>query len=98
MSNLGDVWSTPSLAWKIVGLLGTGLFAARWVMQVYASRRAGRTVVPRGFWLLSVFASLFLLAYFALGPHRDLIGVMSNIFPAAVAAFNMALKAPAPRV
>ena len=32
-------------AWSIVGFTGTGLFASRWLVQLYGAHRAGRSVV-----------------------------------------------------
>lgn len=46
-----------------VGLFGQALFAARTVLQWIASERAGRSIVPRWFWQLSLFASVFVIAY-----------------------------------
>ena len=34
-------------AWKIVGYIGTLMFAGRWVVQFIATRAAGRPVMPR---------------------------------------------------
>jgi lipid-A-disaccharide synthase-like uncharacterized protein len=77
--------------WKLLGFAGTGLFAARWAIQYLASRRARRSVVPRAFWLVSLAGSATLLVYFSLGPNRDAVGVLGNLFPAAVAGYNLLL-------
>jgi lipid-A-disaccharide synthase-like uncharacterized protein len=88
--------------WKCVGFAGTALFASRWGIQFWASRRAGRSVVPLTFWLASFLGSMTLVAYFTLGPHRDLVGVMGNAFPAAVSGYNLFLitrrRGPAPEL
>jgi lipid-A-disaccharide synthase-like uncharacterized protein len=76
--------------WKLVGYLGVGLFAGRWFVQLIASRMHGRPVVPRLFWLMSISGSLLLLAYFTFGKN-DSVGILSNLFPAAVAAYNLML-------
>jgi lipid-A-disaccharide synthase-like uncharacterized protein len=77
--------------WKLVGYLGVGLFAGRWVVQLIASRSAGRPVMPRAFWYMSVTGSLLLLSYFTLGKN-DSVGVLSNLFPAFTAAYNLWLE------
>ncbi len=74
--------------WKLVGYIGVFLFAGRWVVQLIASRRAGRPVMPRSFWYMSVAGSLLLLTYFIIGKN-DSVGVLSNLFPAFTAAYNL---------
>jgi lipid-A-disaccharide synthase-like uncharacterized protein len=77
--------------WKLLGLLGTGLFASRWIVQFLASRRAGRSVVTARFWLMSVMGSALLLTYFVVSPHRDLVGALGNALPFAVGLYNIRL-------
>ncbi len=83
-------WGLTITPWKLVGYLGVALFAGRWFVQVFYSRRHGRPVVPTVFWLMSISGSLLLLAYFTFGKN-DSVGVLSNLFPAAVAGYNLAL-------
>jgi lipid-A-disaccharide synthase-like uncharacterized protein len=75
---------------KLIGYLGALLFSGRWFVQMYASRKAGRPVVPRAFWYLSMGGTLCLLSYFIFGKN-DSVGVLSNLFPAFVAAYNLYL-------
>ena len=49
--------------WITIGLLGQALFAGRFLMQWLASERTGRSVVPLGFWYLSIAGATILLAY-----------------------------------
>jgi lipid-A-disaccharide synthase-like uncharacterized protein len=74
--------------WKLVGYLGVTLFAGRWFVQLFASRRHRKPVLPRLFWYMSVSGSLLLLAYFVFGKN-DSVGVLSNLFPLFVAAYNL---------
>jgi len=76
--------------WKLVGYLGLALFTGRWLVQLYASRAEGRPTVPRLFWYMSVAGSLLLLAYFTFGKN-DSVGVLSNLFPMLIAAYNLYL-------
>lgn len=76
--------------WKIVGYVGVLLFAGRWVVQVIASRRAGRPTVPRLFWYMSISGSLLLLLYFVFGKN-DSVGILSNLFPVTIASYNLFL-------
>jgi lipid-A-disaccharide synthase-like uncharacterized protein len=74
--------------WKLVGYLGVLLFAGRWVVQLAATRRQGRPVVPRLFWSMSILGSALLLAYFTFGKN-DSVGVLANLFPMGVAIYNL---------
>lgn len=76
--------------WKLVGYLGVTLFAGRWFIQLYASRRNGRPILPRTFWYMSTAGSLLLLAYFIFG-RNDSVGILSNLFPLFVALYNLRL-------
>jgi lipid-A-disaccharide synthase-like uncharacterized protein len=80
-----DVVVTP---WKLVGYLGVLLFAGRWVVQVLATRRHGKPVIPGLFWTMSIVGSGLLLLYFVWG-RNDSVGVLSNLFPMAVAIYNV---------
>ena len=66
--------------WKLVGYLGVALFAGRWFVQMYYSRKHRRPVVPTVFWLMSISGSLLLLSYFIFGKN-DSVGILSNLFP-----------------
>ena len=77
--------------WKIIGYLGAMLFAARWLVQLAASRRAGRPVIPRVFWYMSISGSAMTLAYFTFSAKSDSVGVLQNLFPAATALYSLYL-------
>jgi len=87
---LGVWFGVVVTPWKLVGYVGVFLFAGRWVVQLFATRRAGRPVVPRLFWTMSICGSALLLAYFIWGKN-DSVGVLANLFPAAVAVYNWIL-------
>lgn len=76
--------------WKLIGYLGVGLFAGRWFVQVAASRMRGKPTMPRLFWYMSISGSLLLLLYFVFGKN-DSVGILSNLFPFAVALYNLQL-------
>lgn len=82
---LFNVVITP---WKLVGYLGVLLFAGRWVVQVLATRKQGKPVIPSLFWMMSIGGSALLCAYFIWGKN-DSVGLISNLFPMAVAVFNL---------
>jgi lipid-A-disaccharide synthase-like uncharacterized protein len=76
--------------WKLVGYAGVALFTSRWIVQLFASHLAGRSTIPRLFWYLSLSGSLLLLAYFMFGKN-DSVGILSNLFPSLIAAYNLSL-------
>lgn len=76
--------------WKLVGYLGVALFGSRWVVQVMASRKHQKVIMPRLFWIMSLLGSFCLLSYFIFGKN-DSVGILSNIFPSLVALYNLIL-------
>lgn len=56
-------WTSSFDRWLIVGLIGQGVFSARFLTQWIASEKAGRSVVPVSFWWMSLSGSLLLFAY-----------------------------------
>jgi lipid-A-disaccharide synthase-like uncharacterized protein len=87
---IGHLFGVVLTPWKIIGYLGVFLFAGRWVVQVIATRKHRRPVMPRLFWIMSVAGSGLLLSYFIWGKN-DSVGVLSNLFPAAVAVYNLVM-------
>jgi lipid-A-disaccharide synthase-like uncharacterized protein len=76
--------------WKLVGYLGVLLFSGRWVVQVLYSKYHKRPVLPTVFWYMSIAGSLALLSYFTFGKN-DSVGILSNLFPAFIASYNLYL-------
>jgi lipid-A-disaccharide synthase-like uncharacterized protein len=85
--HIGVLSVTPM---KLIGYAGTFLFGGRWYLQYHASRKLKRSVIPRSFWYLSLIGSACQLAYFIFGKN-DSVGVLSNLFPSFVAAYNLYL-------
>lgn len=75
--------------WKLIGLLGALMFGARWLVQFIASKRAGKPVIPRLFWYMSLLGSVMTLAYFALSHKQDAVGIIQNVFPSFTAAYSL---------
>jgi lipid-A-disaccharide synthase-like uncharacterized protein len=90
-SVLIDILGVQVTGWKIIGYLGALGFSARWFIQLWASKKAGKPVVPLIFWILSMVASLSCLLYFIFGKN-DSVGVLSNIFPCGIAVYNLYLE------
>ena len=88
IANVFGVVITP---WKLVGYLGVALFAGRWFVQLWASRRAGKPTMPAAFWYMSMSGSVLLLGYFIFGKN-DSVGILSNLFPTFIAGYNLYLE------
>jgi lipid-A-disaccharide synthase-like uncharacterized protein len=77
--------------WLALGFAAQGVFAARFLVQWISSERAGASVVPRAFWILSLVGGLSLLAYFL--HRRDPVGVTGQLFGVIVYLRNLSLGA-----
>jgi len=75
---------------KIIGFTGAALFTGRWFVQLIASRKHRRPVIPRMFWYMSLSGSILLLSYFIFGKN-DSVGIVTNLFPMSVAIYNLYL-------
>lgn len=51
------------MAWIAVGLLGQGLFSARFLVQWIASEKRRESHIPIAFWYLSIAGGITLLSY-----------------------------------
>ena len=49
--------------WLGLGFLAQLMFSARFLVQWLASEKAGKSIVPRLFWYLSIAGSVLLLTY-----------------------------------
>lgn len=97
MSNvIGIYFGVVLTPWKLIGFLGALMFAARWLVQAWATRRAGRPMIPRSFWIISLTGSAMVTSYFIWGKN-DSVGVLTNLLPASVALYNLVMDIKAGR-
>lgn len=74
-------------AWLALGFLGQACFASRFLVQWLVSERAGRSVVPRAFWYLSIAGGSIVLCYaiwrrdpvFIVGQSAGLLVYLRNL-------------------
>ena len=64
--------------WAYIGIIAQALFTGRFVVQWIASERAGRSVIPFSFWLLSIGGGLLLLVYALY--RRDPVFILGQAF------------------
>ena len=55
--------SATELAWVMVGFVAQMLFGGRFILQWLRSEKAGESVIPLGFWWLSLVGGSLMLAY-----------------------------------
>jgi len=87
-SAIAHVFNVVITPWKLIGYLGVLLFAGRWIVQMLATRRHGKPVIPTLFWSMSIGGSGLLCAYFIFG-KSDSVGLISNLFPMGIAVYNL---------
>jgi len=87
---IGTFLGVTVTPWKIIGFVGALMFAGRWLVQAWATRRAGRPTIPRSFWIISLTGSAMVTSYFIWGKN-DAIGVLTNLLPASVAFYNLVM-------
>ena len=63
MFNLISDLSNTEIFFLIIGFVGQGLFASRFIIQWIYSERVGKSSIPVVFWYLSIFGGLGLLTY-----------------------------------
>ena len=73
---LQDVFYDKLSFGVLIGLIGQALFTMRFLTQWWASERAGRSVIPMSFWLLSIGGGLLLLAYSLW--RRDIVFILGQ--------------------
>ncbi len=76
--------------WKLIGYTGALMFGAL-AGPVHRLKRAGKPVIPRLFWYMSVIGSLMTLSYFLFSAKQDSVGVLQNLFPAFTALYSLHL-------
>jgi lipid-A-disaccharide synthase-like uncharacterized protein len=73
--------------WAYIGIIAQALFTARFVVQWLASERAGRSVIPFSFWLLSIGGGLLLLVYALY--RRDPVFILGQAFGVLIYLRNL---------
>jgi lipid-A-disaccharide synthase-like uncharacterized protein len=77
--------------WAAFGVLAQLVFGARFIVQWIASEKAERSVIPVGFWFLSIAGGLMTLIYgFA---RRDIVIIMGQALSIFIYVRNLMLIA-----
>lgn len=75
--------------WLLIGIVGQGIFALRFLVQWVASERKRDSVVPIAFWWLSLLGGFDLLAYAIY--RREPVIIMGQVMGIPVYARNLVL-------
>ncbi len=73
---LFNITSPVGMLWVGLGFLGQILFTGRMLLQWLVSERERRSVVPVGFWWMSLIGASMLLLYFVW--RRDIVGIVGQ--------------------
>ena len=73
--------------WAYIGIIAQALFTARFVVQWLASEKAGRSVIPFSFWLLSIGGGVLLLVYALY--RRDPVFILGQAFGVLIYLRNL---------
>lgn len=76
----------------VLGAVGQTVFLLRFVYQWLYSERQGASVLPLGFWVLSLAGSVLILAYALLRRPVDAVLLLGNAFGTVVYARNIMLR------
>ena len=81
ITNYFSSLSSIEIIFLIIGFVGQGLFASRFIFQWIYSERRGESYIPIIFWYLSIFGGIGLLTYAIF--RKDpviIVGQMFGIF------------------
>tara|TARA_B100000989_G_C19523626_1_gene465597 strand:- start:932 stop:1225 length:294 start_codon:yes stop_codon:yes gene_type:complete len=84
-----DGLSNSEIFFLIIGFTGQGLFASRFIYQWLYSEKRGRSLIPIGFWYLSIFGGIGLLIYAI--SRKDPVIIIGQIFGILVYTRNLIL-------
>lgn len=81
--------TTVEIFFLIIGFLGQGIFASRFIVQWIFSEKKGESHIPVIFWYLSIFGGVFLLVYAI--SRKDPVIITGQIFGVFIYIRNLIL-------
>ncbi|MSR14429.1 MAG: lipid A biosynthesis protein [Gammaproteobacteria bacterium] len=75
--------------WLAVGMFGQLLFSGRWLLQWMTSEKAGRSVIPKAFWYLSLAGGATVLSYAIY--KRDPVFILGSAMSSIIYLRNLVL-------
>tara|TARA_X000000368_G_scaffold339005_1_gene277080 strand:- start:146 stop:451 length:306 start_codon:yes stop_codon:yes gene_type:complete len=89
MINYLNSLSSVEILFLIIGFLGQGLFASRFIFQWIYSEKKGESTIPIVFWYLSIFGGIGLLTYAIF--RKDPVIVVGQTFGIFIYIRNLVL-------
>ncbi len=89
MHNYFGNLTNVEICFLIIGFLGQGLFASRFIFQWIHSERKGQSSIPIIFWYLSIFGGIGLLSYAIF--RKDPVIISGQLFGLLIYARNLIL-------
>lgn len=81
--------SKTEIIFLVIGFVGQGLFASRFIYQWIYSEKNKQSLIPIGFWYLSIFGGLGLLTYAIF--RMDPVIITGQIFGILIYTRNLVL-------
>ena len=81
--------SLVEIIFLVIGFVGQGLFASRFIVQWIYSEKKGESSIPIIFWYLSIFGGLGLLTYAIF--RKDPVIIIGQLFGIIIYARNLIL-------
>ena len=85
LNNLNNV----EIIFLIIGFVGQGIFASRFIFQWIYSERKGESAIPIIFWYLSIFGGIGLLTYAIF--RKDPVIIVGQLFGIFIYLRNLIL-------
>tara|TARA_B100000029_G_scaffold514693_1_gene618482 strand:- start:3884 stop:4171 length:288 start_codon:yes stop_codon:yes gene_type:complete len=89
MVNYIENLSQIEIIFLIIGFLGQGIFASRFIFQWIYSEQRGESLIPVIFWYLSIFGGMSLLTYAIF--RKDPVIIVGQIFGIFIYLRNLIL-------
>ncbi len=89
MINYINNLSNIEIFFLVIGFLGQGLFASRFVFQWIYSEKKGESYIPIIFWYLSIFGGIGLLTYAIF--RKDPVIIIGQLFGIFIYLRNLIL-------
>jgi len=89
MLNFFSGLSNVEITFLIIGFVGQGLFASRFIFQWIFSEKKGESTIPISFWYLSIFGGIGLLTYAIF--RKDPVIITGQIFGIFIYLRNLIL-------
>ena len=89
MFNFFSELNNVEITFLIIGFVGQGLFASRFIFQWIFSEKRGESTIPISFWYLSIFGGIGLLTYAIF--RKDPVIITGQLFGILIYLRNLIL-------